>query len=234
MKKLKTYGVYVLLMALAITLISIGSNNKDIQDDGITYVPTPVTETPVAKEELSIKTNLQSEPAGVPQPKPETIAQKVDAPATANEALSPKTEEPVIEQSVALVFNMPVKGEISETFSGEKMIYSKTTNDFRTHNGLDISAPEGTDVSAAAYGTVSSVKDDGLWGITITVDHGGGLTSKYCGLSECFVSEGNIVDYGIVVGKVGATAKVEANKGSHLHFEAIKDGITVDPSSLFY
>lgn len=233
MKKLKTYGIYVLLTALTITLISIGSKNNEIRDNGITYVPTPVTETPVAKEEPSIATNVQGEPAEAPQPEPVTKVLQKDVPSVKNEAVAPKAEEPAAEQSVALAFNMPVKGEITEAFSGAKMIFSKTTNDFRTHNGLDISAPEGTDVSAAAYGSVVGVKDDLLWGITVTVDHGGGLLSKYCGLSECFVSEGNIVDYGIVVGKVGNTARVEASKGAHLHFEAIMDTKAVDPQSLF-
>lgn len=230
MKFLKKYGIYVLLVSLAATLIAVGSKNTSVSEDkGKTYVPAPIIEKPASIDEPFAKS------APVPETIPEddvSAAEEIPIETATINNLENEVITEAFEEPEPLAFKIPVKGEITKDFSDGKMVYSEVTNDFRTHNGIDITADENADVYAAAYGTVISVKDDVFWGETITIDHGGGLQSRYCGLSECLVSEGDTADNKFVIGKVGKTAKME--RGMHLHFEVIKDGKYIDPKSLFY
>ncbi len=67
-------------------------------------------------------------------------------------------------------------------------------------------------------------------GIVIILDHGNGLMTKYANLSTGdMVQEGSQIGKGEVIGKVGKTASIEMMMKPHVHFEVIKDGISVDP-----
>ena len=71
-----------------------------------------------------------------------------------------------------LVFTWPVNGAVIAGFSVEALAYNETMGDWRTHNGLDIAASLGTQVLAAASGTVSAVYEDDLMGTVVEIDHG--------------------------------------------------------------
>lgn len=127
----------------------------------------------------------------------------------------------------------PLSGEVSKTFSDDQLVFSDTLGDWRIHSGVDFLVPIGTPVEAIADGTVESVYYDELNGNTIIIDHKDGYTSVYCGLSDtAFVSEGETVTQGTVIGSVGANLPIEMGDGAHLHLEIIKDGIRIDPLSL--
>ena len=77
----------------------------------------------------------------------------------------------VPQNTSALQFSLPVAGEKLNPYSDGKLVKDATLGEWRTHDGLDLKAAKGTPVYAAAEGTVASVKEDGLWGTVITIDH---------------------------------------------------------------
>lgn len=109
----------------------------------------------------------------------------------------------------------PVQGEV-----GDSLIIGSGGSLSRTmggHSGLDITAPQGTPVKAAAAGTVVSMNSSGgAYGLHVVVKHGEGLYTLYAHLSRISVSVGQSVGAGGVVGNVGSTG---TSSGPHLHFE---------------
>lgn len=96
----------------------------------------------------------------------------------------------------------------------------------RMHAGIDIGAPAGTPVVAAAAGVVRRVAWIGGYGYTVEIGHGGGVTTFYGHLSRALVHPDQEVEKGEPVGSVGTTGRVT---GPHLHFELRLDGEPVDP-----
>jgi murein DD-endopeptidase MepM/ murein hydrolase activator NlpD len=99
----------------------------------------------------------------------------------------------------------------------------------RFHAGIDISAPSGTPIRAPAPGTVTRAGGEGGCGYSITLEHPGGLRTRYCHLSVIHVGVGQTVVFGEVIGLVGSTG---LSTGPHLHFEVYRDGNLVDPLSV--
>lgn len=96
----------------------------------------------------------------------------------------------------------------------------------RLHSGIDLRAPYGSPVTAAAAGTVILGDDVGPYGNTVVVDHHGGLATVYAHLTGITMSEGTSVRAGDVIGYVGTTGR---SSGPHLHFEVRVHGSPVDP-----
>jgi murein DD-endopeptidase MepM/ murein hydrolase activator NlpD len=128
---------------------------------------------------------------------------------------------------------MPVEGEIITDFSNDKLIYSPTLDEWRHHAGIDIRAAVGTKVIAPLSGTVKEVREDDLWGITIVIDHGNGLETRFSNLGTMeMVKPGITVNAGDYISTVGETAKIEMKTEPHLHFEVLKNGKNIDPRSI--
>lgn len=129
-----------------------------------------------------------------------------------------------------LVFTWPVTGSVVAGYTVETLAYDETMGDWRTHAGLDIAATLGTQVKAAASGTVTSVAEDDFLGTVVTVDHGNGLISVYANLAAVpTVKAGDRVGTGSVLGAVGDTAVSERGRGAHLHFALYRDNAPLDP-----
>ena len=95
------------------------------------------------------------------------------------------------------------------------------------------SAPVGTEVKVPLSGTVKEIIEDDLWGITIIIDHGNGLESKYSNLgTKEMVKVGIGVNVGDFISVVGDTAKIEMKMEPHLHYEVSKNGKNIDPRSI--
>ena len=140
--------------------------------------------------------------------------------------------EPVIETAAPAAFVWPVTGEISMEYSVDYPVFNRTMSDWRTHEGLDIEAAQGATVLSCASGTVTEVKRDDAYGMTVKVEHDGGLVSLYAGLAETpAVKAGDWVSAGDVLGSVGNTAVCEISEPSHLHFAMYLDGESADPLS---
>lgn len=140
------------------------------------------------------------------------------------EAAAENTQSP----ATAVVFSMPVQGEIIKGYSEKELQYSATFTDMRIHTGLDIACEDGTAVSAAGDGKVLSIDESGTLGTAVTIDHGNSITTKYASLKGVKVKAGDKVSAGDIIGTVTAVPSECADQ-SHLHFETYKDGHAADP-----
>lgn len=133
-----------------------------------------------------------------------------------------------------LIFSKPLDGQIQKIYSPDKVVFSKTLNKWKTHDGLDIEAQEGTLVLSMEKGEVINVYDDALLGKTIVISHIAGYYSQYSNLDEnVFVSVGDKVVKGQRIGRVGKTAKSEFLDNSHLHLAVYLGEKSVDPTYIF-
>ena len=126
----------------------------------------------------------------------------------------------------------PADGTITKTHSTEKLSYSKTTGDWSVHCGIDISGSD-KEVKASARGTVIEINENGIMGTCVTIDHPGGLQTRYYGIKDIKVSINQAVVTGDVLGTMGNAAPAEAAEGTHLHFEVWKNGTPLNPEDFF-
>ncbi|HYC35101.1 MAG TPA: M23 family metallopeptidase [Usitatibacter sp.] len=98
------------------------------------------------------------------------------------------------------------------------------------HTGVDLIAPPGTPVLAAAGGVVATVAYVAEYGNIVEIDHDNGLTTRYAHLSRSNVKVGDVVMKGQAIAQVGATGRVT---GPHLHFEVREKGIPLNPNKFF-
>ena len=138
-----------------------------------------------------------------------------------------KKEEPKKE----ITFIMPVEGEIVRGFAKDSLVYSKTLQEWIVHQAIDIKANSRDVVKASAEGTVSAIKNDPRYGLTVIIEHADGFKTVYSNLLTAeFVVEGEQVKQGQTIGTIGSSATFEIADEPHLHFEMLKDSIYVDPS----
>jgi murein DD-endopeptidase MepM/ murein hydrolase activator NlpD len=117
----------------------------------------------------------------------------------------------------------PVEGRLTSSF-GERVDPFNGEGAF--HSGLDISAPYGTPVHAAADGVVSYADFMNGYGNLISIDHGHGVATRYGHLSACAINLGQHVHRGQVIGYVGTTGRVTS---PHLHYEVRIQSVPVNP-----
>ncbi len=96
----------------------------------------------------------------------------------------------------------------------------------RFHSGLDLAAPGGSPILAAADGTVRFAGWNGGYGYCVIIDHGSGIQTLYGHSSKLLVSAGQSVSRGETIALVGTTG---TSTGNHLHFEVLNNGSTTDP-----
>ena len=97
------------------------------------------------------------------------------------------------------------------------------------HNGIDLPAPAGALVHAAAAGTIVAIRRQGLGGVTVQLRHAYGMITLYAHLGTLVpaIAEGRrIVAAGEALGRVGRTG---VTYGTHLFFAVLVDGRAVDP-----
>lgn len=123
-------------------------------------------------------------------------------------------------------FSLPVDGNLKPNFGRRRILNGKEKS---PHNGIDIGAPEGRAVVSPNRGKVVLVGNHFFGGNTVVIDHGQGLFTAYLHLSEVLLKEGEIVEKGEPVGKVGETGR---SKGPHLHWSARLHEAKVDPLKL--
>lgn len=100
---------------------------------------------------------------------------------------------------------------------------------YSSHTGLDLAAPQGTPVVAAAAGTVVHAGPEGTYGYTVVIDHGNGYQTRYAHLLSWSVGRGQAVTQGQLVGLVGSTGYAT---GPHLHFEVLQTGRFINPRAV--
>lgn len=143
------------------------------------------------------------------------------------ENAAPAVEETTEKKEI--VFSSPLSFSIGKDYSMGIPVFSETMNDYRTHNGVDFKGVKGENVKTVAEGTVVSVDKDAVWGNSVTIDHGNGITSTVSGLAdEALITVGASVYSGTVIGVVGEIP-VESGEDSHIHLEIRENGILRDP-----
>ena len=117
----------------------------------------------------------------------------------------------------------PAKGLVSSEFGVRRFINNQPRN---RHGGMDIAAPEGTEVLAPLSGEVIIASNFFYKGNVIYINHGAGLVSSYSHLSKIEVKNGDKVKKGDLIGLIGQTGRVT---GPHLHWEVYLMGIAINP-----
>ncbi|MRD47967.1 peptidoglycan DD-metalloendopeptidase family protein [Caenimonas koreensis DSM 17982] len=124
----------------------------------------------------------------------------------------------------SLAMAAPVGGPRSSSFGLRRVFNGQSRN---PHSGMDIAAASGTPVLAPLAATVIDTGDYFFNGATVWLDHGGGLLSLYCHLSETSVRVGDVLRAGDRLGAVGATGRAT---GPHLHWGVMLNRTMVDPA----
>jgi peptidoglycan hydrolase FlgJ len=137
-------------------------------------------------------------------------------PRRVSDVKTPDVKEPI-------VFQMPVKGRISSDFGIRRDPFH---GNHKHHNGIDIAAPKGTPIGAAASGNVIFAGWQSGYGNTVIIEHADGRRSRYAHADRLFVEVGDSVQGGQTIATVGATGRATA---PHLHFEVTANGVAIDP-----
>lgn len=126
---------------------------------------------------------------------------------------------------IGISFARPVSGSISARFGSRSSVRSAP------HTGLDIAAPNGTTIKAAAAGTVT-YSGRGTWqGYYVVIAHGNGVQTLYAHCSSLIAKKGQKVSKGQAIARVGSTGN---STGNHLHFEIIVNGVSQNPQNYVY
>lgn len=224
-------AVFVVVTAFALSTL-VPTNKKTDNSFAETTWDEAVREAENSLKEKSEKTASVEESGLTSVYKEKAVSANAEAyPTNAEE--SNDTEKISREESAknsSTEYIMPIDGAISKDYSGDELVYSETMKDWRTHNGVDIVADEGTEVLAAADGTVEAITDNSMLGTTVIILHSGGIRTVYSNLSpQVSVETGDAVKSGESIGRVGGTASLESNEQAHLHFEVSLNEETVNP-----
>jgi len=232
-RKNNSKGFYI---ALGVCLIAVGVAAWTTYDSVVHYAspnegttssaavkPTNETVSGIkvyGEDSESSKTaSSQAQPSSAPS----------SVPSTATTVAKPTKPAKATTASV-LTFTSPVDKAVTQKYSGENPVYSKTMQDWRVHTGVDFSAKLGDTVKAVADGTVKSVYTDDSNGNTIVIMHGT-VETYYCGLKEISVKQGAAVKQGEKIGTVGTTP-IESADDPHLHLIMKKNNKYIDPLSI--
>lgn len=200
-----------------------GTVGKDTVQSSVSAAPgNPGTkgtlDKAVEKGKPAVSTNNSKQTTGQAEVKNISPSTKVS---------EPKKIKPSIQQK----FISPVFGDVTFDYSQDKLVYSKTLEEWRTHSGIDIAADRGTPVKAVSDGVVSEVKSDPRLGIIIIIDHQNGIKTVYANLAgDDMVSTNQKIKQGDVIGCVGNTAAFESVEQAHIHFEVLKNNAPVNPT----
>ena len=198
---------YYIVLALCVCAVGVS---------GWLFVSGAIAEKKALRQEtMSIATSAEA---------PTAAAEEETAPAAA------MTDESVRE-AAKNVRVWPVSGSTQAAYSVDALQYNATTQDWRTHAGVDLAASVGTPVKAAGSGVVTAVYDDEFLGTTVVINHPDGHVSQYSNLAVMpSVSAGDSVEAGQTIGAVGETALLEIADEPHLHFAVYANGDTIDPA----
>lgn len=120
----------------------------------------------------------------------------------------------------------PVPGMIVGPFGRRSIINGMERS---PHSGVDFKAAEGDPIKATNRGIVALVENHFFSGLSIIIDHGGGIQSMYFHLSKDFVKVGQLVEKGAIIGLAGSSGRVT---GPHLHFGIRLNNGRIDPIKL--
>ena len=220
------YGVLALCLAIIGAAVAITSlpekEEAEVQPTENLVIEAPrqdplTVEKPIRAQETSLPV-IHILPTATAEPAPTQAAETAAA-----SSKSASTEKKA---------QAPVSGQVIWGYAADKLIYSKTLDQWTTHKAVDIACPQGTAVKCVLGGTVEKVYADDQLGTTVVVKHSSDRKTLYANLNETVpVKAGDKVNAGTVLGTVGKTAISECASESHLHFAFFVNGKAVDPTA---
>ncbi|WP_258358829.1 M23 family metallopeptidase [Moorella sulfitireducens (nom. illeg.)] len=207
---IKRRGLYLVLLALLL-----GGSYYLVTNDAVFQKPAVETFTPSGQAEVS---------QGIPSPL-EPLAGSATVPPELEGQAGAYTAPATVSPSLAL----PVAGKMVK---GYGFAYAPAFGDYRFHPGIDLEAPAGSEVKAAAAGVVKQVEYSDAWRYRLVIDLDNGYETVYAHLSSIKVAKGDRVQAGTVLGELGEPGTAEAGAPAHLHLELLKNGNAIDPVSV--
>lgn len=185
-----------------------------------------VTTVKTAKADITKELNkvISSKTTSSKTTSNKTTSNKTTSSKTSSVATNTTTTKVASLNGVTLTVK-PVSGTITSRFGSRESIRSSG------HTGLDIAAPKGTKIKAAASGTVIFAGYSGAYGNVVKISHGSDIKTYYAHCSEIYVKKGQQVLAGDVIATVGSTGR---STGNHLHFEVVKNGTSLNPQNYLY
>ena len=194
---------FPIIMTVCVAVIVLSAVWSDQMDNTL---PTPTSPVDQAQSAARLQQESLSD-AATPAPSPTT---------------------PVSEWTAPLE-NMSVL----RSFHASRMERSEVSGMWQIHDAVDLQAEYGAPVMAIADGTVLACTQEGVLGISVSIDHGDGVTAVYACLSaSSALRPGDPVDAGQTVGFIGNSMLEEAKMAPHLHLCVTRNGTAVDPLSM--
>lgn len=151
----------------------------------------------------------------------------------ANENLTPPIDEPSEPtQTTKVEMVAPMQNpEVLKWYSDTELFYNTTLKQWESHKAVDLSSSNSS-VYSVLDGTVLDCSYSYENGYCLEIDHGDGLTTKYCSLATTDgFKKGDKVTKGQKIGETSTSASNESSDGNHLHFSVELNGKSVDPAN---
>ncbi len=212
-------GFYI---ALAVCLVAVCGVAVSTFVGGLS---TDTPETPTTVTTPTTVAQVDNPASDVKDERPTTTTTSVTTTTTS------RTSAPTTTTTAATdLFVFPASNRVLTPYS-DKPVYSETLGEWSTHNGVDFAAESGQNVKAAADGTIARIYRDALWGDVVEIQHGGNVLSRYYGVKDKGIKEGQAVKAGSVIGTV-TDIPAEIVMKPHVHIEVLANDKYVDPLTL--
>ena len=215
-KMIETKAFYAVAASLVLVIIGVSAalyNVSKVKSDLLNTQPSATQRSAYSFTQNQTDSQANLNQTGIPDEREQTS--------------SATSAESNLNKPYSGYFLLPVDGKVIKDYSNENMVYSKTMNDWRTHDGTDFSGTVGDNVIAIQDGRVDAVYTDALWGDVVEITHGSKMSAKYCGVKST-LKENDPVEQGQVIGTL-VEIPSENKDGVHLHLEITVDGNTADP-----
>lgn len=183
-----------------------------------------------------VAANNRKQPQQTTPPDDVTEPNEPSEPTTPNDPTNPsepsEPTDPSKPQEGKLSFVSPTIGTVYKSHSSTLPVFSDTLEEWRTHEGIDISTEEGAKVYAVAAGTITRVFEDPMMGVSVEIKHSDNVSSLYSNLAKESVQNlkaGDTVAAGEQIACIGDTTIYELADEAHLHFEILVKGESVNP-----
>lgn len=234
MKKKKESKMAAVLVSMGLCVVALGagmtyytwSNVKEpLTAEESPASPVTVAKSPTLDTAIAQREQMSNDDGEAPDPTPAQEAKTTTSEQKTTETTA-KTQ-----QTTAVTYAYPVTGETVMPYSVDKAVYDPTLDQYRTNDTLCIAAEAGTEVKAAADGTVAEIKEDEENGRTLVIEHADGTRTTYGPLAaDGMAKKGDTVKQGQTVGKLDQPTKYQAALGSHLVFAMEVNGERIDPT----